>query len=102
MTIDDCHDLQDLPNVGPAIARDFRRIGITHPDQLRGKDPYTLYQELCRVTGVHQDPCVLDVFIATVRFAGGAPATPWWRYTAERKRTYPIGPPARLARSKKP
>jgi hypothetical protein len=29
---------------------------------------------------------VLDVFISAVRFMEGAPARPWWRYTAERKR----------------
>src|SRR5437870_3682334 len=100
MTIDDCHDLQDLPNVGPSIAANLRRIGIRRPEQLRGKDPYLLYVMLCRATGAHQDPCVLDVFIAAVRFADGGPAKPWWRYTAERKRTYPLGPPARRGRSK--
>jgi hypothetical protein len=40
-----------------------------------------------RITGKRQDPCVLDVFIATVRFIEGAPARPWWHYTAERKAT---------------
>ncbi len=30
---------------------------------------------------------MLDTFIAAVRFVEGAPAKPWWAYTAERKRT---------------
>jgi hypothetical protein len=29
---------------------------------------------------------VLDVFLSAVRFMEGAPARPWWHYTAERKR----------------
>lgn len=31
-------------------------------------------------------PNILDVFIAAVRYMEGAPARPWYRYTAERKR----------------
>jgi hypothetical protein len=78
--------LEDLMNVGPSIAEDLRRIGIRHPDDLIGKDPYALYEALCRATGVRHDPCVLDTFISVVRFMDGAPARPWWYYTDERKR----------------
>jgi hypothetical protein len=79
--------LEDLPNVGPAIAADFVRLGIRTPRELAGRDPYALYDELNRVTGTRHDPCVLDTFISAVRFMDGAPAHPWWKYTAERKRT---------------
>ena len=79
--------LEDLPNVGPAIAADFVRLGIRAPRALAGRDPYALYDELNRITGTRHDPCVLDTFIAAVRFMDGAPARPWWKYTAERKRT---------------
>ncbi len=79
--------LEDLPNIGPAIARDLRMLGVFHPGRLRGRDPYRLYQLLCERTGTRQDPCVLDVFIAAVRYLNGAPPLPWWHYTAERKRT---------------
>ena len=79
--------LEDLPNVGPAIAADFIRLGIRAPRELAGRDPYALYDELNRVTGMRHDPCVLDTFISAVRFMDGAPARPWWKYTAERKRT---------------
>ena len=78
--------LEDIPNVGPAIAGDLRRLGITSPAELLGRDPYAMYDDLCRVTGQRHDPCVLDTFIAAVRFMGGAPKRPWWKYTAERKR----------------
>jgi hypothetical protein len=78
-------DLEQIPNVGPAIAADLRRLGVARPDDLLGRDPYALYEELCRVTGRRHDPCVLDTFLAAVRFMGGEPARPWWAYTAERK-----------------
>jgi hypothetical protein len=80
-------DLQQIPNVGPSIAASLRRIGVSSPQDLLGKDAYTMYDELCRTSGVRQDPCVIDVFIAAVRFMAGEPAKPWWKYTPERKRT---------------
>ncbi|HEY6094716.1 MAG TPA: helix-hairpin-helix domain-containing protein [Gallionellaceae bacterium] len=82
------HRLQDLPNVGPAVARDLELIGILRPEQLVGADPLHLYQRLCRQRGIRQDPCVLDTFISLTRFMGGEEARPWWAYTAERKRRY--------------
>jgi hypothetical protein len=86
--IADCVRLEDMPNIGASIANDLRGIGIQLPQQLAGQDPFVLYQRLCRATGVRQDPCVLDTFIAAVRFADGGPALPWWHHTAERKRRY--------------
>jgi hypothetical protein len=82
-------DLEQLPNVGPAIAGDLRRLGIRRPQDLVGRDPYAMFDELCRVTGERHDPCLLDTFIAAVRFMVGEPARPWWAYTAERKRHRP-------------
>jgi hypothetical protein len=78
--------LEDLPNVGKSIAADLRELGIRFPAQLKHKDPYALYEGLNRRTGVRHDPCLLDTFIAAVRFVEGGPAKPWWAYTAERKR----------------
>ena len=80
-------DLQQIPNIGPSIAANLRLIGVLSPHDLLGKDPYKLYDALCQTTGVRQDPCVIDVFIAAVRFMAGEPAKPWWKYTPERKRT---------------
>jgi Pathogenicity locus len=78
--------LEQLPNVGRSVAADLRRLGVVRPQDLQGRDPYAMYEELCRVTGQRHDPCLLDTFIAAVRFMDGEPAKPWWRYTAERKR----------------
>ncbi len=78
--------LTDLPNIGPAMDRDLRRLGIDAPRDLIGEDPYILYARLCEITGVRQDPCVLDVFISITRYMAGEPARPWWAYTEARKR----------------
>ena len=59
-----CERLEQLPNIGPAIAADLRRIGIERPADLRGQDPYALYRRLCEASGQRQDPCVLDTFMA--------------------------------------
>ena len=80
--------LEELPNVGPAMARDLRLIGVSKPRDLVKRDAYALYEKLCRVTGKIHDPCVLDTFLSVVRFMQGAPKRPWWAYTAERKRTW--------------
>lgn len=78
--------LEQIRNVGPSLAADLRQVSVRFPADLPGKDPYALYDALCEATGEGQDPCVLDVFIAAVRFMEGAPACPWWFYTKERKR----------------
>ena len=85
-TVRDVTALDDIPNVGPAIAADLRQLGINSPAELVGRDPYAMYDELCRLTGRRHDPCLLDVFIAAVRFMAGEPKKPWWKYTAERKK----------------
>ena len=78
---------EQLPNVGKATAGDFRQLGFESPQQLIGQDPYALFDRLCEITGHRQDPCVIDVFIATTRFMAGDAKAPWWAYTAERKAT---------------
>ena len=52
---------------------------------LIGRNPYDMYEELCRKTGQRHDPCVIDAFISAVRFMEGEPKRPWWIYTSERK-----------------
>lgn len=80
-----CRMLEQLPNIGPSLAADLRLLGIHEPAQLRGRDAFVLYQQLCAATGQRQDPCVLDTFMAAIDFMSGAPAAPWWKYTPHRK-----------------
>lgn len=85
---EDCEALEQLPNIGPALAADLRSIGIAHPRELAERDAYQLYRALCTKTGRRQDPCVLDTFMAATDFMRGAEAAPWWQYTSRRKAVY--------------
>ncbi|MFQ5495974.1 MAG: helix-hairpin-helix domain-containing protein [Phycisphaerae bacterium] len=78
-------ELKRMPNVGPAIAGCLIRLGVSRPGELVGRDPVEMYETLCAIDDRRLDPCVLDVFMAAVDFAGGAAARPWWAYTAKRK-----------------
>ena len=81
--------LRDLISVGPAIERDFHRLGIRSVPQLAKQDPRKLYSRLERLTGTRQDPCVLDTFHAAVAQARN-PRLPvekcqWWYWSRKRK-----------------
>jgi hypothetical protein len=84
-TAEACATLEQLPNVGPAMAADLRLLGIHAPQALKGRDGLQLYHALCEATGHRHDPCVLDTLLAVVDFMHGAPPAPWWAYTAQRK-----------------
>ena len=80
-------ELGDLANVGPATLRDFHTLGIRTIAQLARQDAFKLYDRLCRRTGKRHDPCVIDVFMATIAQSRGAAPQPWWKFTARRKST---------------
>jgi hypothetical protein len=69
--------LTDLPNIGKAGAADLLVLGILKPDDLKGRDPYQMYRQLCEITAQKHDPCVIDVFISITRFIEGDEAKPW-------------------------
>ena len=77
--------LREIPNVGPATARDLIVLGILSRADAAGKNPDALYETLCALDGVRHDPCVRDVFAAVVAYADGEPAHPWWVYSRRRK-----------------
>ena len=81
----DINNLQDIPNVGKATENILNILGINRPDQLIGRDPYKLYNELCNATNQKYDPCLIDVFISAVKFMEGGPPKKWWAFTEERK-----------------
>lgn len=85
MQRDDISRFRDIPNVGAAIERKFMTLGLKTPQELVGKDPYQLYEDLCVIMQKRLDPCLLDVFISAVRYMQGEPAKKWWHYTQERK-----------------
>lgn len=77
--------LEELPNVGRAVAADLRRIGIDRPQQLAGCDPYALFLRLEEISRSRQDPCMLDTFMSIVHFMDTGEALPWWSFTSKRK-----------------
>jgi len=77
--------LDALPNIGKAIAEDLHSIGIHHPKQLIGMEPFRMYEDLCEATCKRHDPCVIDVFMSVVHFMEGGEPLPWWSFTQERK-----------------
>ena len=77
--------LADLRNVGKATLGDFQRLGITTLAELAAADPDALHRELRRLTRSAQDPCVRDVFAATIHQARTGEALDWWAFTPERK-----------------
>ena len=81
--------LADLVSIGPAMLRDFERLGIRSVTQLARRNPHRLYEDLVRVTGQPQDVCCLDVFCAAVAQARN-PRLParqcqWWYWSRRRK-----------------
>jgi hypothetical protein len=84
-TASEARRLEEIPNIGPAIADDLRALGIEKPSQLRGQDATELYLRLCRLSGARHDPCLLDTFIAAVAFIEHDDARPWWAFTPQRK-----------------
>jgi|SRR5579859_883797 len=82
-------ELRDLISVGPAMLRDFGLLGVHSMAQLAQKDPQQMYFKLCRITGEHQDICVLDVFCAAVAQARDPLLPPekcqWWYWSRRRK-----------------
>ena len=82
-------ELEDLPNVGKALAAYLRSIDVRKPDELAGKNPFAMYQQLSKVMGVRHDRCMLDVLICAVRFVEGGPPLLWWAFMAERRRMMP-------------
>ena len=77
--------LQTMPNIGPAMAGDLILMGIHSPEELKGQDPMKLYRRLEELSGVRQDPCVLDTFMAAVHYAETGERRTWWSFTSERK-----------------
>jgi hypothetical protein len=77
-------ELQQIPGVGPSLARDLRLLGVQTVADLRGRDPEQLYRELQARLGHHVDRCVLYVFRSSVYFAGQPRPEPeltrWWNW----------------------
>jgi hypothetical protein len=77
--------LEDLPNIGQAIATDLRALDIATPEQLATHEPLATYQALAAVMGKLLDPCVLYTLLAVAHFQKTGESLPWWHFTAQGK-----------------
>jgi hypothetical protein len=81
--------LEDLVSVGPAMLRDFERLGVRSVAQLASEDPVRLYRKLGSITGRPVDPCCLDTFCCAVAQARNprlpAKQCQWWYWSRKRK-----------------
>jgi hypothetical protein len=84
--------LHELANVGPATLGDFKVLGVRSVAQLARRNPWQLYESLCRLTHARHDPCCIDVFLATVHQARTGEARDWWSFTAQRKLDLAVNP----------
>lgn len=87
---EDVRYLEEIPNIGEAMAQDLKSLNINDPQDLKKQNAYELYVKLCRKTKSYQDPCVLDVFLSAIYFMKGKGVKMWWEFTAERKRNFHI------------
>ncbi len=76
---------EELPNIGKAIGKDLRFIGIDHPQELIGNNAFQLYSLLCDKKGQRIDHCVIDVFMSVIHYMEGGKSQPWWVFTERRK-----------------
>jgi nucleotidyltransferase/DNA polymerase involved in DNA repair len=79
------NELLSLMNIGPATQRDLALLGITTIAQLAKANPDQLYEQLQKITEKRHDPCVWDVFAASIHEAQTGEKTPWWHWTVVRK-----------------
>ena len=77
-------DLRRIPGVGREMACDLYELGYRSVAELTKADPEELYERLCRISGAHQDRCVLYVFRCAVYFASHTEHDPellkWWNW----------------------
>jgi len=77
-------DLSRIPGIGPSLASDLYSLGVHEVAELRGRDPESLYSELCEKAGQHVDRCVLYAFRCAVYFASESRPDPeklkWWNW----------------------
>jgi hypothetical protein len=82
-------DLQNIPGVGPSLARDLTDLGYLRVSQLRNADPEAMYQKLLALRGEPVDRCVLYVFRCAVYYASNTAHDPallkWWNWNDAKK-----------------
>jgi Pathogenicity locus len=61
--------LRKIPSVSEKAAEGLYDLGIRRPEDLKGKDPVALYEELRNKPGCYCEPCMLNQFKIAVKMA---------------------------------
>lgn len=88
--------LEDIPNIGKAIASDLRTIGIFHPHQLATHDPLATYFALADGMAHRHDACVLYTLMAARHFMESGESLPWWKFTEPGKKLLAKHPKSKI------
>lgn len=82
-------NLLTIPGIGKSLANDLHEIGIHHVQDLIGKDPQSLFKDLCTLQRMKIDPCVLYAFRCAVYYAENDEHEPellkWWNWKNKTK-----------------
>jgi len=76
--------LRAIPGIGAAIAKDLYLLGIRQVSDLKDRSPEALFKDLCQLSKVEVDPCVLYTFRCAVYYASTTSHDPellkWWNW----------------------
>lgn len=82
-------DLRTIPNIGEQIKKDLIQIGMQSVEDLKGKNPEILYEQVCKVKGFQEDRCLLYVFRMAVYYAEHTEheeeKLKWWYWKDKKK-----------------
>jgi hypothetical protein len=82
-------NLLSIPGIGKSLAEDLREIGVHRIQDLTGKDPQSLFKDLCTLHQMKIDPCVLYAFRCAVYYAENDEHDPellkWWNWKTRTK-----------------
>ena len=77
-------ELQTIQGVGESLSRDLVDLGYRKVNDLKGKNPENIYQNLMELRCQHVDRCVLYVFRCAVYYASNSVHEPellkWWNW----------------------
>jgi predicted flap endonuclease-1-like 5' DNA nuclease len=62
-------DLRKIPGVGENAAEALYRLGIRHANDLHGRSPEQMYEELRNMKGYYAEPCMLNSLKIATKFA---------------------------------
>lgn len=62
-------DLRKMPGVGENAAEALYRLGVRSADDLKGRSPEQMYEELRNMKGFYAEPCMLNSLKIATKYA---------------------------------